>query len=132
MPMEDPKSKYLFIAGGVGITPVRSMVESLSPTNDLVLLYGSRTSSDIIFKQELESYAANHHFPIYNVYSNEEPGEGKEVGRVDAEKIKRLVPDFLEREIYLCGPPPMMNGAEQTLLSLGVKPERIHAERFAF
>ena len=132
MPMEDPKSKYLFIAGGVGITPVRSMIESLAPTNDLVLLYGSRTSNDIIFKQELEAYVASHHFPIYNVYSNEEPAEGKEVGRVDAEKIKRLVPDFLEREVYLCGPPPMMNGAEQALLSLGVKPEKIHAERFAF
>lgn len=131
-PVEDPRAKYLFIAGGVGITPVRSMIEMLYQTNDLVLLYGSRTSSDIIFKQELEAYATSHHFPLYNVYSNEEAAVGKEVGRVDAEKIKRLVPDFLEREMYLCGPPPMMNGAEAALLSLNVKPEKIHAERFAF
>ncbi len=55
-----------------------------------------------------------------------------EEGRVDEEKIRRLVPDFAARDIYVCGPPPMMNGIVALLKTMSVSGEQIHYEKFAF
>lgn len=126
----DGKTKFLFIAGGVGITPIRALIESLVPTNDVALLYGSKTSADIIFKRELFELASRVPFRIHHILSDE-PAYPGETGKIDREKMMRLVSDILQREIYLCGPPPMMDGVIATLKELGVKPDRIHAEKFS-
>lgn len=123
--------KYLFIAGGVGITPIRSLIEKLAcppepwrrrgATNNLSLLYANKTDHDIIFKGELEELATRHKFPIHHL-----------IGRLlDAETIKQLVPDFKEHEIYLCGPPPMMAAVKTMLRTLGLPKHQLHYEKFS-
>lgn len=123
------KNKFLFIAGGVGITPIRSLIEEVAMRKkDIVLLYSNKTT-DIIFKKELEVLAATYKFPIHYVVTEDSLYKG-EKGRIDEKKIKRLVPDFLKRDIYLCGPVPMMNALIRSLKERGVDHAALHYEKF--
>jgi predicted ferric reductase len=122
------QEKVLMIAGGIGITPIRSLSEELVQAGkDVVLVYGNRTSSDIVFKQELEQIKG---LSVIHVLSEEQQA-GTEYGRIDAEKLQRLVPDIAQREVYLCGPVPMMDALIKTLVTLGVPTHAIHHEKFA-
>ena len=125
--------KILYIVGGIGITPIRSMIEEqarMGEKSNAVLLYGNRTEADTIFLQELRSLSEQIQMPIYNVLSDQKDYSG-EAGFIDKEKISRLVPDVCERDIFLCGPPPMMWGIMDQLKAIGVWPAHIHYERFA-
>ncbi len=122
--------KYLFIAGGVGITPIRSMIEQIAEEHELMLLYANKKTTDIIFKKELEELKTQHGFSLHHVLSDQPDYEG-EKGRIDKEKLLRLVKDIKEREIYICGPVPMMDGIIKILKEIGVKREQVHFEKFS-
>lgn len=126
------RDKFLFIAGGIGITPLRSMIWSLAQQKkDVVMLCGSRTEHDIAFKKELgEISAMSPQVKIHHVLGT--PTPGYESGFIDKEKIVRLVPDFYTRDVFLCGPPPMMKGTVANLKDLGFADENIHFEKFSF
>jgi ferredoxin-NADP reductase len=124
------KKSYLFIAGGIGITPIRSLIEQTAPQNDIVLLYTNKFSTEFSLKDELDELAAMYHFPITYIVTQEETYQG-EKGRIDADKIKRLVPDYKKREVYICGPVPMMEGVKTNLVILGVTTQHIHYEKFS-
>lgn len=126
------REKFLFIAGGIGITPIRAMLETLAlEKKDAILLCGNKTEKDIAFKQEFD--AMHEHTPsivVHNIVST--PSAGYESGFIDKEKIVRLVPDFYAREVFLCGPPMMMKIMVQTLKELGFDNQHIHYEKFSF
>lgn len=124
------KDKILFIAGGVGITPIRPIVEWVAPNYNVVLLYGSRTQKDIIFKQELDTLSKKYRFPIYYVLSND-PTYAGEKGQLDKDRILRLVSDITDRDVYLCGPAPMIDGVRKSLAQLNVPKSQIHFEKFS-
>ncbi|HYC83488.1 MAG TPA: ferredoxin reductase family protein [Candidatus Paceibacterota bacterium] len=124
-------SKVLLIAGGIGITPIRSLAEEmLKKGHDVVLLYGNKTEEDIVFRSELEELQRKYPARIVNILSNARGYEG-ETGHIDEEKIKRLVPDIVDRDIYLCGPVPMMDSLLGSFQKMGLAKERVHYERFA-
>ena len=124
------KPKVLLIAGGIGITPIRSRMERLGRKGrDIVLLYANKTTKDIVFPDELAVLAKQYHATVVHIMSNETGGG--EQGFVDAEKIQRLVPDFLVRDMYVCGPPPMMTAVIRMLRRLGVPGRHIHFEKFS-
>lgn len=119
--------KFLFIAGGIGVTPIRALIESLSSKkSDMHLMYAARTAADLVFKSELEQWTK----PTYILSASEDPT--CEYGYCDKEKIMRLVPDFLERDIYICGPEIMMKSVVTILLELGVPKAQIHHEKFGY
>lgn len=124
--------KTLYIAGGIGITPIRSMIEEsvqqAQPT-DAIFLYGNRAENEIVLRKELDALATRLNMPIHHVLSDDSKWTG-EKGFIDQEKITRLVPDVAERDIFLCGPPPMMAGIMKALDALDVPPGQIHYERF--
>lgn len=123
--------KLLFVAGGIGITPIRSLLETaLEKGKDAVLMYANRSPADVPLQGELLDLERRHAFNFYEIMS-QDPSWSGEKGRVDLQKIERLVPDFREREIYICGPAPMMAGIEKILLVSGVPQKRIHYERFS-
>lgn len=124
-------NKFLLIAGGIGVTPIRAMIETLSnQEKDIVLLYATKSETDIAFKAELEELSAKHHFIISQVVEDELTLYEK--GRIDKEKIKRLVPDYLERDAYVCGPTPMMKAVVTHLQELNVPRKQIHFEKFSY
>ncbi|HET9411889.1 MAG TPA: ferredoxin reductase family protein [Candidatus Saccharimonadales bacterium] len=125
------KSKVAYIAGGIGITPLRAMIEERAEAggkNSAVLLYGNRTAADTALLSELTQFGERIQMPIYTVLSEE---KSKEQGYIDKERIARLVPDIAERDVFLCGPPPMMAGVKQALKELGVPDGQVHYERFS-
>ena len=120
----------LYLAGGVGITPIRTMLEAQNPATDSILIYGNKTQSDTIFERELAALTRTRKLKIHHVYSAEPTHKG-ETGHVDLSLIERLVPDFREREVFLCGPPAMMATLTATLKQAGLPSHRLHFERSA-
>jgi predicted ferric reductase len=125
--------KVLLLAGGIGITPIRAVAEDLvRQQHDVILFYANRNRAGIVFEQELAALAAvaDGRLKIHHVLSAD-PGWPGEQGHLDRERILRLVPDVREREVFLCGPPPMMRTLRRALADLGVPGRRIHDERFS-
>ncbi len=119
--------KRLFIAGGIGITPLRCLAEEAAEDKtDAILLYANRTPLDVPLKKEIDALAIQ---TIY-IFSDQKVKKA-EFGRLDGKKITWLVPDFLTRDIYLCGPPAMMAALVNDLKSSGVNDEQIHYEKFS-
>ncbi len=131
------ESDLVFIAGGIGITPLMSMLRHMRDTGadvDVLLLYGSRTEDDIAFRHEIEDIARRAPPRVTVVHVLSRPGRdwGGETGRVDRSRIARWCGDDLrEKAFYICGPGAMMSTLTRTLRSLRVPPVRIHSERFA-
>lgn len=123
----------VFIAGGVGVTPVRSMLRCLADSGDarpVVLIYGNKTEGDILFCDELSDLPEN----VRVIHVLSDPGENWDGphGYVTKDIIRQHAGELLpEAAVYLCGPPPMMNKVEKALRQLGVDTCRIHCERFS-
>ncbi|MBN2586408.1 MAG: ferredoxin reductase family protein [Candidatus Fermentibacteraceae bacterium] len=129
--------RLVFIAGGIGITPMMSMLRHMRDSGSeqkVLLLYANRTESDIAFLDELESMASGEGGPmleIVHVLSRPDPSWGGETGYLDRVRLERLVGDPEGSEFYVCGPPPMMKIAEKSLKDMGAGKDRIHVERFS-
>lgn len=129
------RDKYLMVAGGIGITPIRALIESLSAAGrDIVLLYSVKTADDLVFASELRTMIAHCHFILSRQSESAEEGETNveyERGRIDKRMLARLVPDVRDREVFICGPQPMMKAVATALGALQVSESSIHYEQFA-
>lgn len=133
-----PEDKNIvFIAGGIGITPIMSMLRHMNETQaniDALLIYANRSEEDIVFRKELDAIQSNA-FPrlkVIHVLSNPGRSWNGEKGRLDREKLKRLVDRRInDHAFYLCGPPPMTAAMIAALWELGVPMNRIRTERFS-
>ncbi len=124
------RKKFLFIAGGIGITPIRALFEEAGLRGeDAVLLYNNRAQKDVIFKEELEVLSGTHH-SVHYVMSEDPDWKGIS-GKITMPLIETLVKDFKEREIYLCGPGKMMTSLRDALREKEVAPLNIHFELFS-
>jgi len=127
--MTSTHEKYLMVAGGIGITPIRALIESLVDAHrDVVLLYAVKTAKDLVFASELRALTARCHLVLSRWAG---PADGYEQGHVDRLMLERLVPDVQDREVFVCGPLPMMKAVIRALHALEVRGSRIHYERFA-
>jgi predicted ferric reductase len=123
--------KALLIAGGIGITPLRALAERFQASGkDCILLYANRAQKDVVFRKELAELEREGGLSVCHVISGD-PDWAGEKGFLDAEMIKRLAPDFAERDAFLCGPPPMVASVRAALTGLGMSRTRIHSEVFS-
>lgn len=125
--------RFVLIAGGVGVTPMRSMLLSMRDRGDrrpVTLFYAARNRSRAAFANELEVLAAEMPFELVLVF--EEPGDERaEHGLVSTELLRRRLPNDLRRtEFFVCGPGPMMDALERSLSELGLERRRVRTERF--
>lgn len=129
---------YVFIAGGVGITPLYSMLLTMREREDVrpvILLYASRSWEDIIFREELEELAATMpNVSVVHVLEEAPEGWTGESGWIDAGIVARHVPErqLARYEYFACGAPAMLDAIETLLVSMGVPPSRLNTERFDF
>jgi predicted ferric reductase len=125
---------YVFIGGGIGITPLYSMCQTMAEREDVrpvLLFYASNDWDDLTLRQELEELTGRMNLQI--VYVLNEPPEGweGETGYITSEVLSRYLPKQYKRFAYLiCGPKPLMDAMEVALPELGVPPELVHTERF--
>jgi predicted ferric reductase len=115
------------IAGGIGITPVRALVEHMD--GDLVLVYRALRDDDVVFQDELERLAAERSLTLRLVIGDHAAPGGDRL--LSPEHLAELVPDLRDRDVYLCGPPGMANAIEKNLRRAGVARRDLHVERFA-
>ncbi|MFO0842277.1 MAG: FAD-binding oxidoreductase [Gemmataceae bacterium] len=125
----------LLIAGGVGITPMMSVLRYLTDRSwpgDIYLVYGIHSPRDFIFREELEYLGRRH--PNLRVVVTASHPDGTawngQTGRITKELLARSVPDIASRYVHLCGPVPLMESVKAALLELGVPKERIKSEAF--
>ncbi|MFD8233774.1 ferric reductase-like transmembrane domain-containing protein [Streptomyces sp. NPDC059696] len=113
----------VLIAGGVGVTPIRALLEELD--GHAVVIYRVATDRDAVLHDELRDLASAKGAELHLVTGPPVPD------RLAPRELARLVPDLAERDVFLCGPPPMMNAVLGSLRALGVPGPRIHFERFS-
>lgn len=119
--------RVVLIGGGVGITPMMSIIRSLTSrawTGEIYLLYSVRTKDDVIFGDELARLAAAHaNLKLHVSYSSE-------VGHLTRERIERAVPGLARGPILVCGPGPMMTAVRALLVGMGIPDADILEEAF--
>jgi predicted ferric reductase len=125
---------YAFVAGGVGIAPILSMLRTLADRGDrrpLLLFYGSRNWERIAFREELEALRQRLDLKVVHLLQEPDPDWGGERGLISEEILMRHLPVTRHRfHYFLCGPTPMTRTAERALSTLGVPAARVHSEIF--
>ncbi len=121
------RQKALLIAGGIGITPVRALVETMD--GDLVVIYRVLREEDIVFGDELARIAARRDVAVSYVVGDHLSEEGRDL--LSTAHLRELVPDIAERDVFLCGPPAMVAAIEGSVRRAGVSRRSLHVERFA-
>lgn len=131
---EGDRRGAVFVAGGVGITPVMSMLRTLRDRGDrrrLVLVYGNVSQEETLFWDELHALARELDLTYVPVLEEPPPDWDGERGRVTPEVLDRhLPPPEAPFDYYVCGPEPMMDVVEAHLLARGVPARRVFSERF--
>lgn len=126
----------VFIIGGIGVTPVRSMIAQAThdkTAHKITLLHANRAPMEAPFAADFERFAKeNHNFSFVPIFTGEGSKDwGGEHGRVDADMIKRHVPDLNAPIYYLSGPAGMVKAMRQLLVELRVNEDNIRTEEFS-
>jgi ferredoxin-NADP reductase len=132
----DPQQKLAFIAGGIGITPFRSMVKYLSDTagnnkkdrRDVVLFYSNHTAAEVAYRDVFDAAAKK--IGMKTVYAITKPEDGSPGTRITANLIRREVPDYRERIFYISGTHAMTTAFEKTLAEMDVPRSHIKVDFF--
>lgn len=128
--------KLAFLSGGIGITPLRSMLRYMVDRSlifDVVLLYGNATIMDAAFHEELDTMAATQgNFRVEYILSG--PGippdwKGR-TGYINSQIIAELIPDYKERLFYISGPPKMVIAIQDQLSILGIPDRQVKRDSF--
>ncbi len=125
----------VLIAGGVGITPMMSIMRYLTERSwagDIFLVFACRTPTDFIFANDVAALQrVNPKLRVAVTVSQPEGTDWKgPSGRITKELLTQTVPDLASRRIHLCGPPSMMDAIRTLITELGVPPDQLKTELF--
>ncbi len=132
-----PAASYLFLSAGSGVTPMMSMLRwfnDCAPWTDVVFINCARRPEEIIFRRELELLGSRMpRLSLSLLVEERSPQESwaGHVGRIDAVRLPLLAPDFLDREVFCCGPEPFMAAVRDMLENSAFDMARYHQESFA-
>ncbi len=138
-----PATKYLFLSAGSGITPMYSMSRWLLDArvgSDIAFVHSARSNDDIIFADGLSSMAhRSAKFSLHYLLEaapelvegvNHTANDSRMLGRLDIDKLVKLVPDFMARTVFVCGPEPYMVAVKSLVEASGFEMENFHQESF--
>jgi ferredoxin-NADP reductase/Na+-translocating ferredoxin:NAD+ oxidoreductase RnfD subunit len=128
----DPNAKLAFLAGGIGVTPFRSMLQYLLDRGEarpIVMLYGNERSEDIAYREVLDTAATE--LGINTIYAvARDPRKGQYPGLIDERLIRHAIPDYRERTFLVSGHQAMVKSIRHTLVRMGVHRTRIKVDFF--
>jgi predicted ferric reductase len=122
--MHRTREATLLIAGGVGVTPIRALLEEA--TGPTVVLYRVRSTNDAVLLAELDGLAHAKGARLHVLTGPTGPGNQP----FEPRNLLHLVPDVVDRDVYVCGPPAMTSAVLRSLRALKVPANQVHAERF--
>jgi len=133
--LDENCEKAAFLSGGIGITPIRSIIKYAVDKNlgmDMVLVYANRSLKDIVFKEDFDAMQKIYpRLKIAHVLCEPAPGFKCIPGLINAQVIKNEVSDYAQRKFFLCGPPQMVEAMSKILsLELGLAKDSIITENF--
>jgi predicted ferric reductase len=118
------RPRVALIAGGVGISPIRALLEDTpGQPGEIAVIYRARASGDVLFRAELEELARRRGADVHYVLGERENGS-----LLSPEHLRALVPDIAERDVYVCGPAGMTAATRASLRKAGVAPGHIVTE----
>lgn len=122
------------LSSGIGITPLRSICKYCTDTRsdtNITLLYGNHTEADIVFREELEEMQLrNRNLKVVFAINEASQTWRGYTGRIDAEMVRKEIPDYAKTFFYICGPPTMVDGMEKLLKELSIPAAQIRKENF--
>jgi len=118
--------KVLLVAAGVGVTPMRALLEDLPDGVDVVVVLRAPTNEDLIFHNEMAPLVAARDGRLHVLVGS------RHRVRLDSRLLGQLVPDIDGRDVYVCGPEGFTNRVVHASRRLGVSTDRVHKESFAF
>lgn len=128
--------KMVFIAGGIGVTPFRSMIKYMTDTNDkrpVILFYSIKSPEEIAYKDIFEEAEKNIGLKVVYVVSDKEkvPQDWRgEVGFITTEMLQKYVPDYARCDFYMSGPNAMVESYKKLISGMGVISKNIHTDYF--
>lgn len=124
----------VFAAGGVGVTPIMSLLRAARDRGDgapHILFFGNSAWDDVMFREEIEELSTTMNLKVIHVLTDPPDDWQGETGYIDREVLQRHLPeDFREFACFICGPEAMLDSVEPILRDLGVPAVDIHTERF--
>lgn len=114
------------IAGGVGITPIRALLEELPQDSQIQIIWRASNEQDLMLKDEVETLAKWHNAEVHYLV-----GSRQHVS-LDARTLARIAPNIQHSDVFLCGPEAVVEQAAASAVALGVPKYRIHDEAFAY
>jgi predicted ferric reductase len=127
--MQRTKNATLLIAGGIGITPIRALLEDDRLTGDIVVLYRVHTEADAVLLGELENLTTARGAQLHVLTGRTGAGSPPN-NPFSPEGLAALVPDIKDRDVFVCGPAAMMSAVLRSLRALKIPARQIHDERF--
>lgn len=124
--------RVAFIAGGLGITPLWSMIGNtvaMQYDTDITLLYSAKTEAEFLFRDKMvELEKAQHSFSIVRTVTEPGPGWTGHTGRINRSMVETEIPDWQERIFFVSGPPVMVNAMLAILNEMGLPKDHIRHE----
>ena len=132
------RRKVLLVGAGIGITPMRALLEGLDQApGDVTLVHRAGDASQLWLREELTAISAQRGARYVTVEGHRAPGRSSWLPASaahlsDAQALAQLVPDVAEHDVFICGAPAWMDAVRDAALACGVPSENIHLERFAY
>ncbi|HEY0693969.1 MAG TPA: ferredoxin reductase family protein [Kribbella sp.] len=130
--------KVAMLACGIGITPLRALLEDLDYLpGDAVLIYRARDEPDLVFREELDHLARRREISVYYLTGRRMQGRNSWLPQsaadwTDRAALEHLVPDLTEYDVFVCGPDRWMDAACAAVLDAGLPADQLHQERFSW
>lgn len=132
------RPKVTLIASGIGVTPLRALLEELPQApGDVTLLYRARSEAELVFQEELDALARSRGARVLYVLGPRVPDRPSWLPHTaahltDAQGLRHLVPDIADQDVYVCGASAWMDAVVEAAEQAGVPPQHIHQERFSW
>jgi predicted ferric reductase len=120
------RGHVVLVGGGVGITPIRALLDEFDPTKEIDILFRASTEADLVLKSELDKLAKKTGARVHYLVGP------RSKHPMNAEYISKLVPAFKDSDVFICGPAPLVDAVRQAAVDVGIPKNRFHDEAFAF